>query len=171
LDQSEIVVPGHKIVIGENCSNIRDAQLGKQPIVVAKQRLQLVEPIGGGQVLRQMLKEVPVVRPTRPARWRRDPVGIDKGSVPLRQRRDIQTQKIVLQIVERYTAPVIVKGQKSSAVQATEHIPRGIGLHVGGIAPQGADHRDRNVGVFRENSQLEVAVVLRFSQRVGAEPQ
>ena len=35
-------------------------------MVIAQERLDLVEPIGSGQVLRQMLEEIAIIRPARP---------------------------------------------------------------------------------------------------------
>jgi hypothetical protein len=51
LNESEIGVLRYQIVIGKDGVNVRGAQLCGQPLVVAEQYLQLVEPIRGGQVL------------------------------------------------------------------------------------------------------------------------
>ena len=91
--------------------------------------------------------------------------------MPLDQRRDIQPQEIVLQIVEGDALAILASGQQSAAMQAAQEIPRSVGLHAAGVSPQGANRRDRNFGVFGKYRQFEITVAFRFNQRVGAEAQ
>src|SRR5262245_41908158 len=103
-----------------------------------------------------MLKEVAVIGPIRPARRHCGPVGLDESDVGRDQRRNIQSQEVMLQVVKGDMPAVLAARQKSSAVQTEQQVAGSVLPHISGMPPQGADGRGRDDGVFGKYRQLEI---------------
>ena len=158
-------------VVGEQPGHSPGAQPGPHPLHVGEQLGQLVPAAGRGQMPGQVLVEVAVIRPGRPAARAAGRVPGQQLFVRGRQRvAEVRAGEVELQVMQFDPAGDRIAAQQRPVAEPREQVP-GIGGGHAGRSPQRLHRRPWHRAAPGEHGQLPVPLPVGGVQVVQAELQ